>query len=36
MNMNDFLTWSILGTFAGAAAVTGLLTQLLKGVGAIA
>jgi hypothetical protein len=36
MNMNDFLTWSILGTFAGAAAITGLLTQLLKSAGAIA
>lgn len=28
--MNEFLTWETLGTFAGCAAVTGLLTQLLK------
>lgn len=32
MDLNSFLTWGILATFAGAAACTGLLTQLLKGV----
>ncbi len=32
MDLNSFLTWEILATFAGAAASTGLLTQMLKGV----
>ncbi|WP_050698968.1 hypothetical protein [Anaeromassilibacillus senegalensis] len=32
MSLNSFLTWEILATFAGVAACTGLLTQLLKGV----
>ena len=29
--MNDFTTWETLATFAGCAAVTGLLTQFTKG-----
>lgn len=32
MDFNSFLNWDILATFAGAAACTGLLTQMLKGV----
>lgn len=28
--MNEFFTWAFLGTFAGAALATGLLTQFLK------
>lgn len=33
--MNDFFTWSMLATYAGATAATVLFTQLLKGVGVI-
>lgn len=32
MDLSNFLSWDILATFAGVAACTGLLTQLLKGV----
>ena len=32
MELNNFLTWGMLATFMGAAACTGLLTQMLKGV----
>lgn len=32
MDLNSFLSWDILATFAGAAACTGLLTQMLKNV----
>jgi hypothetical protein len=28
--MNDFVTWEIIGTYAGAVMVVGLITQLLK------
>ncbi len=28
--MNDFVTWDIIGTYAGAVMVVGLITQLLK------
>ena len=30
MDFNSFLSWEILATFAGVAACTGLLTQMLK------
>lgn len=30
--MDEFFTWSILGTYAGAVFATTLITQLLKGV----
>ena len=33
--MNEFFTWSILGTYAGAVLATSLITQLLKGIGFI-
>ena len=29
--MNEFMTWEFLGTFAGAALATGILTQAVKG-----
>ena len=32
MDFNSFLSWDILATFAGVAACTGLLTQMLKSV----
>lgn len=32
MDFNSFLSWDILTTFAGVAACTGLLTQMLKSV----
>ena len=32
MDFNSFLSWEILATFAGVAACTGLLTQMLKSV----
>ena len=32
MDMNSFLSWGTLGTFAGATACTGLFTQLLKSI----
>lgn len=28
--MNDFVTWEIIGTYAGSVMVVGLITQLLK------
>ena len=28
--MNEFFTWGLLGTFAGAAAATGIFTQFVK------
>ncbi|MBQ2755566.1 MAG: hypothetical protein IJF27_02720 [Oscillospiraceae bacterium] len=28
--MNEFITWSLLGTYAGAVAVTAMVTQFLK------
>jgi hypothetical protein len=28
--MNDFLTWEVIGSFAGAAALVGVLTQFTK------
>lgn len=31
--MNEFFTWAILATYAGATLATTLVTQLLKGVG---
>ena len=33
--MNDFFTWAILATYAGATLATTLVTQLLKGIGFI-
>ncbi len=33
--MQEFFTWTMLATYAGAALATGLITQLLKGVGFI-
>ena len=33
--MNEFFTWTMLGTYAGAMLLTSLMTQLLKGVGFI-
>ena len=33
--MNDFFTWTILATYAGATLATTLVTQLLKGIGFI-
>ena len=33
--MNEFFTWTILATYAGATAAVGLITQLFKGVGFI-
>lgn len=30
--MQEFFTWSMLGTYAGAVAVTTLVTQLFKGI----
>lgn len=30
--MNEFFTWELLATYAGAALATGILTQFLKGV----
>jgi hypothetical protein len=33
--MNDFFTWTMLATYAGALAATMGITQLLKGVGFI-
>jgi len=33
--MNEFFTWSALGTYAGAVLVTTLITQLVKGIGFI-
>jgi len=33
--MNEFFTWSMLTSYAGAVLATGLVTQLLKGVPAI-
>lgn len=32
VNFEIFLTWNVLASFAGAAAVTGLITQMLKNV----
>ena len=32
MDMNSFLSWATLGTFAGATACTGLFTQLLTSI----
>lgn len=34
--MNEFFTWSSLGTYAGAVLLTTLVTQLVKGIGFIA
>ncbi|MGI6192696.1 MAG: hypothetical protein ACOYI3_03940 [Christensenellales bacterium] len=34
--MNEFFTWSSLGTYAGAVLLTTLITQLIKGIGFIA
>jgi len=34
--MNEFFTWSSLGTYAGAVLLTTLVTQLIKGIGFIA
>lgn len=31
MNMNEFFTWEYIATFAGAMALTGLVTQFIKG-----
>lgn len=33
--MNEFFTWAILATYAGATLATTLVTQLLKGIGFI-
>ncbi len=33
--MNEFFTWSALGTYTGAVFVTTLVTQLIKGIGFI-
>ncbi|MGI6151806.1 MAG: hypothetical protein ACOYIR_07635 [Christensenellales bacterium] len=33
--MNEFFTWSSLGTYAGAVLVTTLITQFIKGIGFI-
>ncbi len=33
--MNEFFTWAALGTCAGCALATGLITQLIKGIGFI-
>ena len=30
--MNEFFTWAALGTYAGATLLTGMVTQMLKGV----
>ena len=30
--MNDFFDWAMLGSFAGAAAATGIVTQAVKGI----
>lgn len=32
MDLSNFLSWDTLATFAGVAACTGLLTQMLKGI----
>lgn len=32
MDMNSFLSWGMMATFAGASAVTALFTQMLKNV----
>lgn len=34
--MNDFVSWEVLATFAGATAVTALFTQWLKNAGPLA
>ncbi len=34
--MQEFFTWSMLATYAGATAATGLVTQMLKGAGVFA
>jgi len=33
--MNEFFTWEILGTYAGATLATALLTELFKNLGAL-
>lgn len=33
--MNDFFTWTMLGTYAGATLATSIITQFIKGVGFI-
>lgn len=33
--MEQFFTWAILGTYAGATMATALITQMIKGVGPI-